>query len=268
VTHSTVDLGSHFAFGDNWQSYARGIDEPKIHRAATDLARLLPGNELRGRSFLDVGCGSGIHALAALRLGAASVLGIDIDPQSVAATRQTLERHAPGEPWDVRAASILDTSPRDLGSFDVVYSWGVLHHTGDMWRAIACTAALVNPNGRLAIALYRQTRLCPLWKIEKRVYSRLAPWGQRRIQAAFISAYRLATRVRTGRPHVHDPVRGMDFRHDVHDWLGGYPYESVRPKDARAFMDRHGFDLEREFLVRQRLGIFGTGNDEFVFRRR
>ena len=77
---SLTELSSHFSFGENWASYAELIDEPAIVEAERGLVRLVGADGIRGRTFLDLGCGSGLHALAALRLGATRVDAIDIDP--------------------------------------------------------------------------------------------------------------------------------------------------------------------------------------------
>ena len=131
----------------------------------------LGGGDLNGKRFLDIGCGSGLHALAALRLGASEVVALDIDSDSVATTRRLLESRASGQRWSTLEASVFDLQPQMLGLFDVVYSWGVLHHTGDMYRALRAAAALLAPDGRFLFALYRRTRMCWFWKLEKRWYA-------------------------------------------------------------------------------------------------
>src|SRR5579859_3512404 len=119
-----------FQFGENWTRFLSVVDEQKIAYAAERLSGLV--GDLRGKSFLDVGSGSGIHSLAAIRLGAVRVVSFDYDPQSVACTREMKKRFAPGANWSAEQGSILDENYiRSLGQFDIVYSWGVLHHTGD-----------------------------------------------------------------------------------------------------------------------------------------
>lgn len=86
---------SHFAFGKNWLDYAQKIDEAKIAQAIADLQRLSGRQRFDGLSFLDIGCGSGLHSLAAIRMGAERVVGVDIDANSVAAACDTLARLAP-----------------------------------------------------------------------------------------------------------------------------------------------------------------------------
>lgn len=265
-----VERESQFAFGKNWASYSKLVTERQMEDAVQGLQRLVCG-DLRGKRFIDVGCGSGIHALAALRLGAAEVVAIDRDPDSVATTRGMLEAHAAGKCWRVVDMSVFDLDGAALGKFDVVYSWGVLHHTGDMLRALRIVAALVAPGGELVFALYRRTRLCWFWKLEKRWYAGAGPFGQKIARALFIGLFRLIFPVLNKRS-FHDYVesyssrRGMDFYHDVHDWLGGWPYESISADGVRRFMAQIGMREVRTFVrSRRRLGLFGSGCDEYVY---
>jgi 2-polyprenyl-6-hydroxyphenyl methylase/3-demethylubiquinone-9 3-methyltransferase len=271
VARDLTRLESHFAFGENWSDFAARLGEAQIARAVESLARLLPPEELAGRSFLDIGSGSGLSSLAALRLGAGRVLALDIDPDSVATTSRVLAAHAPGADWTARAANILDVSPAELGRFDVVHSWGVLHHTGDMWRAVERAAALVAPGGLLALALYRKTPACGAWREAKRLYSAAPAWAQAPARWLFSGALLAGVAVRGADPvryvREYREQRGMSFRHDVHDWLGGYPYESAAPDEVLARAERLGLTNRRSFLIAQSRGLFGSGCDEFVFGR-
>src|ERR1700722_17984157 len=89
-----LDQSSHFAFGKNWASYANLVTETQVEEATRALQHLV-GSDLKGKRVLDIGCGSGLHALAALRLGATEVISVDIDPDSVATARKMLETNAP-----------------------------------------------------------------------------------------------------------------------------------------------------------------------------
>lgn len=269
----TKELATHFEFGRNWSDYAELIDESRIAPAVEGLERLAERPAIAGKTFLDIGCGSGVHALAALRLGAAHVMAVDLDPQSVAAARAVLTRFAPDGPWEVQEQSVFALDPSQCGVYDVVYAWGSLHHTGALYEAWRRAALLVAPGGILIVAVYRKTRLCWLWKVEKWLYSRAPAWCQRCVQTAFIGAMRLAFLL-AGRDFgaycdsYGKAYRGMNYRHDVHDWLGGYPYESITPKAADDLRRSIGFVPVRAFVEkRTRLGLFGSGNDEYVWRR-
>jgi SAM-dependent methyltransferase len=268
-----LDQTSHFAFGKNWASYAKLVTEAQIAEAEKGLQRLI-GGDLKGKRFLDIGCGSGLHALAALRLGAAEVVAVDIDPDSVATSRKMLEANAPGQQWRVLEKSVFDLSPDALGAFDVVYSWGVLHHTGDMYRALRTAAGLVVPGGEFTFALYRYTRMCWFWKLEKRWYASAGRRGQALARWIYVSLFRIAYTLASRKSFAayvsgYKSNRGMDFQHDVHDWMGGWPYESISAAQVEQLMQQLGLEHVRSFArADTRLGLFGSGCDEFTYVRR
>ena len=267
---SLTERDAHFEFGENWKNYSRTIDQRRIDAAIDGMKRLFPEG-LAGKSFLDIGSGSGLHSLAALSLGASPVTAIDIDENSVAATRDTLTRHAGGQDWTARIASVFDATPETLGTFDVVYSWGVLHHTGDMWRAIERASALVRPGGQFAIAIYSATTFDAFWKLEKRIYSNAPAPAQRGIRGVYMAAL-LARHALTLKNPVtlvrnYAEQRGMNFSHDAHDWLGGYPYETATAAELRERICAMGFAEQRSFPLPVTLGLFGAGCHEFVFQR-
>jgi len=269
---SLKDISSHFAFGENWSSYADTIDETRLAEAEKGLVRLLGDDSLVGKSFLDIGCGSGLHDVAALRLGAARVVAIDIDPVSVKTAQAVAARHALGRSIDAKVLSVFDFSPATFGTFDVVYSWGVLHHTGAMIEAIGRAAQVVRPGGLFIVALYHRTALCGLWRIEKRWYTGASKGMQRAARAVYINLLRLRFKL-TGRDFGayvanYRSSRGMNFGHDVHDWMGGYPYESILAPEVEQLMQGLGFEHVRSFTSPKTLGFFGSGCDEYVYRRR
>jgi SAM-dependent methyltransferase len=257
-----------FAFGKNWASYARSVDETAIEEAEKGLLKLIPKADLRGRSFLDIGCGSGIHALAASRLGVSRIVAIDIDPDSVAITKAMLSGYNATAPWKAEQAGVLDLDPARYEKFDIVYSWGVLHHTGDMWDAVSRAASVVAPGGLFAFSLYRSTRSDAFWKAEKRWYSHASPLAQRMARGCLIAAYRLAYAGRfKNYVENYKSMRGMSFRHDIHDWLGGYPYETALAPEVDERMKMLGFVAERVFAREKTRGLLGSGCDEYVYRR-
>ena len=266
-------LESHFAFGENWAHYARGVDARRIDEAVAGLRRLLGDHDLAGKRFLDIGCGSGIHSVAASCLGASEIVATDLDPESVATTRALLERFARNSRWRVERISAFDLGPEALGTFSVVYSWGVLHHTGNMDLAIRKATAMVGEGGRLLLALYDRTRMCPFWRVEKRWYSRASKPAQALARALYVAlfAMRLWAGGRSFREHVDrypDTHRGMDFHHDVHDWLGGYPYESISGEGVEQLMQQSRMARVRRFLQNGRgIGLFGSGCNEYVYGR-
>src|SRR6266540_6329620 len=221
-----------FGFGENWRTFLHCLDDDRIAEAEKSLRILLACERLDGLSFVDVGSGSGLFSLAARRLGA-RVHSFDYDADSVLCTARLRERHRPDDPdWTIEQGSILDRDyVRKLGTFDVVYSWGVLHHTGAMHDALQAAAAMVVPGGLFAFALYHRTLMCGPWRWEKRWYAGASPDAQRRARAIYTALLRLRFRL-TGSDFGsyvanYRSMRGMNFTHNVHDWMGGYPYESI-----------------------------------------
>ena len=260
LTHRST----HFDFGENWASFSNIIDEARTQDAERSVAALV--GALAGRSFLDIGCGSGLFSLAALRLGADRVVAIDIDEHSTWATTALLAQSGERK-WQVREQSIFDFGDE---TFDIVYSWGVLHHTGDMWRAIERASSAVRPGGTFAFALYEKTRFCPIWRLEKRLYRRAPALVQGLVRMGY-ETMQVAARIAAGR----DPFlrrqnlrRGMDYAHDVHDWLGGYPYESTTLAEVEQVMRRLGFELVSHLAARLKArGVGGSACSEYVYRR-
>lgn len=270
------NVENHFAFGRNWAEYAEKIAEAEIAEAKAGLVRLLGGETLDEKRFLDIGSGSGLHSLAAIRLGAREVAAVDIDPDSVATSQAVLSRFAPRARWRAEEKSVFDLSPADRGSFDIVYSWGVLHHTSDMQHGLRCAAAMVAPNGLFIFALYRRIWMDWFWRREKRWYAKASPKAQAIARMLYVTLFRLALPA-TGRRFAdyvasYRGMRGMDYYHDVHDWMGGWPYESASAQEIACFMDELGFEPVRVLtrtgkILGRDMGVFGSGCDEYVYRR-
>lgn len=263
ISHKEITAGRRFEFGRNWARFLRHLHEQQIADAQRSLQIMLRMESLAGKTFLDVGSGSGLFSLAARQLGA-RVRSFDYDPQSVACTRELRERYFPGDAdWVVEEGSVLDGEyMRSLGRYDVVYSWGVLHHTGALWRALENVSGLVADNGLLFIAIYNdQGWLSRYWRFIKRQYN-AGPVRRAAIVTAHIPYFYLragAAWILKGKRHVR---RGMSRWHDLKDWLGGYPFEVARPQAIRDFFLPRGFAQEKLKNCGRRHGC-----NEYVFRR-
>jgi len=196
---------------------------------------------------------------------------VDLDPVAIETTGAVLRHHAPSIASDVRQLSVFDLAPETFGRFDVVYSWGVLHHTGAMREALQRAVQAVAPSGLFAFALYHRTRMCGIWRHEKRWYASASPAAQRAARAVYIALLRLRFLLTGGDFHSfvanYQGRRGMEFVHDVHDWMGGYPYESISAEEVEALMRRLGFARVRSFVSPLTTGFFGSGCDEYVYRQ-
>lgn len=262
-----------FAFGENWKSFLGTVNDERIASAERSLEEMLGPGTLAGRTFLDVGCGSGLFSLAARRLGA-RVHSFDYDPQSVECARVLKQRYYPADgDWRIEQGSVLDAAyVAGLGTFDIVYSWGVLHHTGAMWQALEQVRAAVATGGRLFVAIYNDQGLQSVcWRAIKRTHNRLpallrTPYAIA-IAIPFEAALAIHALVRL-QPSRYVRVwteysgrRGMSHWHDVLDWVGGYPFEVARPDAIVEFYRRSGLEPVQMKTCGGKLGC-----NEFVFR--
>ncbi len=254
-----------FDFGENWDHFSRDVlDAGRLAAAAASLGDLVGAERLAGARVCDIGCGSGLFSIAAGTLGAASVLGFDINPRAVEVARRNAAALAPdadGRVVFTRGSALDGAFTAGLGRFDVAYAWGSLHHTGAMWPAIANAAGLVDDGGTLVLALYNRHWSSPGWTAVKILYN-LCPRPLRPLlNGLFGAVIYLATLLVTGSSPLRKE-RGMDFHYDVIDWLGGYPYEYASIEEVRTRVEALGFRLERALPPR-----VPTGCNEFVFRR-
>jgi 2-polyprenyl-3-methyl-5-hydroxy-6-metoxy-1,4-benzoquinol methylase len=170
-----VLAGERFEFGKNWSAFLRLLNDERIEEAERSLCEMLEVHDLERKTFLDIGSGSGLFSLAARRLGA-TVSSFDYDSNSVACTQALKQRYFPNDSnWTIQQASVLDENyVRSIGKFDVVYSWGVLHHTGDMWTALKNAGDAVEDGGMLFVAIYNDTgSQTRRWRWIKRTYCKL-----------------------------------------------------------------------------------------------
>jgi predicted RNA methylase len=243
------NVDEHFKFGENWKQYAEKVTDTHIDFAIRGLESLLSDDDLKNKTFLDIGSGSGIHSLAAITKGASEVLSVDIDIDSVNTTKNLIKAAFPNSNSKVECLSVFDLDSHKFGTFDNVYSWGVLHHTGAMMEAIDKAASMVNPGGNLILALYSKTLLCGLWKVEKRIYTHGKEWTKKLLRSGFIGLIKLSflIRLKSFNKFKKDyyTVRGMDFYNDLYDWLGGYPYESLKLEDLNAHLHKKGFRVKK-----------------------
>ena len=257
--------GDRFRFGANWQRFLHSVNEPRIEAAVSSLLEMLRMDDLVGRRFLDAGSGSGLFSLAARTLGA-EVTSFDYDVGSVECTREVKRRYCPDDKeWSIHQGSVLDVGfLSTLGTFDVVYSWGVLHHTGDLFKAMHNMADLVRASGQLFLSIYNdQGRATRRWTWVKSRYNASGHLGKALLlmgSAVRLEALPVARALMAKRDRTTSRDRSMAWWIDLVDWVGGWPFEAAKPEAIFDFYRQRGFELDR---LKTCGG--GLGCNEFVF---
>jgi len=266
----TKVVEERFEFGKNWHDFIqKNFDKEKVEISRRHILDFMGRTDLNGLSVLDIGCGSGLHSIAMLQAGAASVHGFDYDPNSVKATQFVQAQTGKSSNWTVEQGSVLDDDYIvHLPQYDLVYSWGVLHHTGDVWHAIRNAASRVKPGGKFYIALYAaDVQIDPtpeFWLDVKRKYVNSGWMKRRMMDWWYVWRFQMNKDIRNfpaflKRMREYKKNRGMDIFTDIRDWLGGWPMEFVYDKDAIDFVEKLGFKLEQITT--------GEANSEFLFAR-
>ncbi len=258
-----------FEFGKNWRRFLSCINKTRIVEAERSIKMMLEVKNLDGLSFLDIGSGSGLFSLAARRLGA-RVLSFDYDPDSVKCTMELKRRYLQNDTgWTIEHGSVLDEMYiRSLGSFDIVYAWGVLHHTGNMKMALTNVTLPVEKGGKLWLAIYNdQGFRSRFWRSIKQYYCSgraykiavlLAFFPYFFMRGFFVDLIRLRNPIQ--RYSLYCKSRGMSPFRDWIDWLGGYPFEVAKPEEIFDFYRKRIFQL-----LRLKTCGGGLGNNEYVF---
>jgi len=265
-----TDHDERFEFGKNWLSFIeKNFSQENVEVSKKHMLEVLGREHLNGLSFLDIGCGSGLHSYAAWQSGARTVCSFDYDAKSVEATRYVRDKAGNPHNWTVNQGSVLDDAyMAQLPQSDLVYSWGVLHHTGNVWYAIRNAAGRVKPGGLFYIALYsadvQKDPTPEFWLQVKRKYVSSGWLTRRRMDAWYVWRFMLYRRFLNlpsffKRMREYKKSRGMSLFTDIRDWLGGWPMEFVYDAEAVRFCEQLGF--------RKLKMLTGEANTEFVFVR-
>lgn len=254
-----------FSFGKNWETFVEAHFTPeRADISQKHILDFLGLEDLDGKYFLDVGCGSGLSSLAAFRASAARIVSFDVDADSVKTTARLCEMQGNPAYWEVLQGSALDKSfLSTLEPADVLYSWGVLHHTGAMWEAIENTMMLMKSDGVFYIALYTTTPKSDFWIRVKKEYNQTSTFKKRYMELWYVLRFILGCFRRGQNPFSlirnYRNSRGMDFMTDVRDWLGGWPYEDATAEEVRSFFEKREF---KQVRIKT-----GEANTEYLFAK-
>jgi len=271
-----IEKGNRFKFGENWKSFVKEtLDESTISGAidSTQYALKKAGISFENIDVIDIGCGSGLFTLVALRLGARHVTCFDYDPDSVNCTKELLKsQQIDCSKFTCMQGSVLDEGfINSLGKYDLVYSWGVLHHTGNLNKAIKNASSLVKSGGYIFVALYQQTFLDYFWKIEKKIYSNSNKSIQSILSFLWITKTKISFALKglsfKDMVESYKSKRGMNYYKNVHDWLGGYPYEGIKSKDCISLFSSLGFKKSYDFVPGKYWSL-SSGCNEYIFRKK
>ncbi len=267
-----------FKFGQNWKTYlSHYFTEDALKIGKKSLTSFLAMPSFEGKRFLDIGCGSGMFSYLAYQLGAKEVISFDLDTDSVSCCQKLAKDCGSPPNWHIHQGSILDPAfVKSLGTFDIVYAWGVLHHTGHMWDAITAASGCVSSEGLFYLAIYNQADTMgfhpdgrfgssKFWEIEKKLYCRLPSLVQYAIDylvmLILITAALLLFKNPVRMIKSHSKYRGMAWSTDIKDWLGGYPYEYASVEAIFKHIKPLGFSLENLTSHSTLL------NNEFLFKK-
>lgn len=194
------------SFGFQWQRYDRTqLDNEVCQVSERDFARKtgLTREQLQGKVVLDVGCGMGRFAEVATRWGA-RVVGIDLSAAAEVAARNLGDREFMAVQADVFA---LPFAP---GSFDFIYSIGVLHHTPNCEQSVKTLPQYLKPGGVLAVWLYSgYNRWYRFSDIYRKVTTRLSPRTLHALLSVAVPVINTVDRGLRAIPWIGRPISGV-----------------------------------------------------------
>lgn len=196
--------------------------------------------DVRGKSVLDAGCGTGIFSTIFARNGAAKVLGIDISEGSLE-TAKALKAKFHLENTDFKKQDML-ALPFEDESFDIVWAWGTVHHTTDPFRAMCELTRVLKTGGSILLAVYTRTKVTFLHEIIRKTLIRTPrkTWkALSKILALLLYPVVLVFKKR------EKSRKGEKLEELIMDWYFVPIRHYYYPEEIKTFLEEQGFAVEK-----------------------
>jgi ubiquinone/menaquinone biosynthesis C-methylase UbiE len=214
-------------------------------------------DEVKGKSVLDAGCGTGIFSIIFANNGAARVKGIDISEGSLETGRSLKEKFGL-ENIEFVKEDMLRLPFKDE-EFDIVWAWGTVHHTTDPLAAITELMRVLKRGGSLFLAVYKRTRLTFIHEIIRRTLVRTPRrmWTfLSKVMAFFLAPVVFFFKKR------EKSRKGEKLEELILDWYFVPIRHYYRPKEIQTFLEDRGFVIEKHLAASGRF----DSSSNFIFK--
>ena len=249
-THMNSQSKSVQSFYDEyWPS-----NVPNLVKTRDYVFTILPDRNFN--RILDAGCGTGVCSLA-LAERANQVLAVDMSLQSLK-TAVELAHKIGRHNIEFKQASVLDL-PFASESFDLVYSWGVIHHTPSPIRALDELVRVLAPGGLLVLAAYRKTRLTVIHEIARKFCLRLPPLLRKPVVKFVAIPIGIVAQL-LGLKELRDDNLSLESK--IEDWLFVPEKHFFSFQEMRDLLEQHHLVFK---LIQEKTGRFKSTSNFVVW---
>lgn len=240
-------------YKDHWTDYPLELKGVLKH-----LEELFPEG-VKGKRVLDGGSGSGMVSVAFALMGA-DVTGVDITPKCVENGYKRAEHYGVKCKFINESLVTLDLSNEH---FDIIYSWGVLHHTEDARQSFFSLARHLREGGEIIVAVYLKTKISWFWNFA-RIFYQNAPTVFKtiflNIGSVFLNIVDLFRKIIFNKERYM--MRGTNNKEILNDWFG-VPHRTFHSyNEVFKWFDENGLDCK---LINPATGRFKSTSN-FVVR--